>query len=58
MADGMHKMRLAQADAAVQKQRVICLRRLFSDGLRRRVRESIAIAHDEFVEQVARIKIA
>ena len=54
VADRVHQVRLAQADAAVEKQRVVRPRRRFGDRAARRVRELIRGTDDERVERVAR----
>ena len=47
MADRVHQVRLAEADAAVEKERVVRARRGFRDRLRSRVREPVGVADDE-----------
>ncbi len=53
MSDGVHQVRLAQPDPAVDEQRVIRARRRFRHGAARRVRELIRCADDEGVEGIA-----
>ena len=50
-ADGVQKMRLAEAGVAPDEQRVVCVRRVRGNGQRRRVRELVRGAHDEVVER-------
>ncbi len=57
VADRLHQMRLAEAHSAVEKQRVVGFRGLFSDGDGRGMRELIRRADDKFVERVARIQL-
>ena len=57
MADGMHQVRLAHADAAVEEERVVGLRWAFGDGFGRGARKLVAGAGDEAVEGVAGIEL-
>jgi len=47
MTDGLHEVRLAEADAAVQEQRVVAVARSFSHRLCGRVRELRVMTHNE-----------
>ena len=49
-------MRLAEADAAVEEQRIVAASRIFGDGDGRRVRELVALARDERLERVLRVQ--
>ena len=51
-------MRLAEAGAAVDEERVVGLRRRFGDGERGRVGEAVRRADDERVEGVLRVEAA
>ena len=57
VADGLHQVGLAHADAAVEEERVVGFRRTFGDRLAGGVGELIAAADDECVEGVARIQL-
>ena len=57
VSDGLHQVGLAHADAAVQEQRVVGLRRTLGDRLAGRVRELVAAADHERVKGVARIQL-
>ena len=57
VADGLHQVGLAHADAAVQEQRVVGLGGTFADGARRGMRKLIAGADDEIVERVFGIQL-
>ena len=56
VADGVHQVRLAQADAAVEEQRVIGHARLLGDGQRGGVREAVGRADDERVKRRFRVE--
>src|ERR1700733_10587980 len=57
MADGMHQMRVAHADAAIQEEWIVGARRALSNSKRSGAGELIAIADDERVERVARVEL-
>src|ERR1019366_2186365 len=57
VSDGLHEMRLAHADAAIQEQRVVSFGGALGDGLAGSMRELVAAADDEGVESVARIQL-
>src|SRR5208283_4937489 len=57
VADGLHEVSLAHANAAVEEQRVVGFGRTFGDGLASGVRELIARADDKSVESVARVEL-
>src|SRR5438105_3745985 len=54
MADRMHQVGFAQADAAVDEQRVIGARRRLRDGATRRMCELVGGTDDERVERITR----
>ena len=55
--DGMHQVGLAQADAAVQEQRIEAdARRLFGDAARAGIGKLIGLADDEVIEREPRIE--
>ena len=56
LADRLEQVRLAQADAAVDEQRVVRLARLLADGLAGRVRQAVARAGHELVERVVGVE--
>ena len=56
LTDGMHQMRLAEAHAAVDEQRVVRSRRRFGHGAAGGMRELIRGSDDERVERVAGIE--
>src|SRR5206468_996971 len=56
LADGLHKMGLAQTDAAVNEQRIVRTRRRLRDGETGRVRDFIVRADYERFEGVSRIE--
>ena len=56
LADGVHQVGLAQADAAVDEQRVVGERRCFGHRPAGGVRELVRGADDEGVEGVARVQ--
>ena len=56
VADGVQEVRLAEADAAVEKERVVAVRGRLGDGARGGVRELIRRADDEVLEQVAGVE--
>ena len=56
MPDRGHQMRLAEADTAVDEERVVLFARLIGDRLRRGMRELIARADHELRESVARVQ--
>ena len=58
VADRVHQVRLAEADAAVNEQRVVRARRRFRNRAARRVRKLIRRPDDEGVEGVARNQAA
>ena len=55
--DGLHQVGLAHADAAIEEQRVVGLRRTLGDRLAGGVGELVAAADHERVEGVARIQL-
>ena len=55
LRDRVHQVRLSEADAAVQEERVVGARGRFGDGARRGVRELVGGADDEGVEREARV---
>src|SRR5437016_6226780 len=57
MPNGLHQVRLAHSDTAVEKKRVIGLGRTFSNCLAGCVRELITASDDEGIEGIARIKL-
>ena len=57
VTDGVHEVGLAHADAAVEEERVVGLRRALGDGLCCGHRELVAAADDERVEHVLRIEL-
>ena len=57
VSDGLHQMRLAHADAAIQEERVVGFGRTLGDGLACGMRELVAGADDESVEGVARVQL-
>ena len=57
VADGVHQVGLAHADAAVEEERVVGLGRTLRDRLAGGVGELVAAADDEGVEGVARIQL-
>jgi hypothetical protein len=58
VAGGVHQVRLAQAGAAVQQQRVVVAARVQRDLQRRRAAELVAAALDEVVEGVVLVEVA
>src|SRR5262249_37691155 len=56
LADGLHQMGLAEADAPVNEKRVVCARRRLRDGKTGRVRNFVVRADDERFECVPRIE--
>ena len=52
IADRVQKMRLAEAAAAVDKQRVVFVAGAFGDRQRRRVSQIVVVAHDEVFKRV------
>ena len=56
LPDGVHQVRLAEADAAVDEERVVGQRRRLGDGAAGRVGELVRRADDEGVEGVARVQ--
>ena len=52
LADGLQQVRLAQADAAVDEERVVRLAGLLGDGDAGGVRQAVAGAGDEVLEDV------
>ena len=56
VTDRMHQMRLAQAHAAVQEQRIIRHARRLDDRKRRRVRKVVGLADHKRIERVFRIQ--
>ncbi len=58
LRDGLEQVRLAEAGAAVDEERVVRLRRRFGDGERGRVREAIRRADHERVERVLHVEPA
>ena len=57
VADGVHEVGLAEADAAVEEERVVGLRWALGDRLRGGACELVAGAEDEAVEVVARVEL-
>ena len=57
VADGMHQVGFAHADAAIDEERVVGFGWALRDGLRRRHGELVAAADDEGVELVARVEL-
>ena len=57
VADGVHEMGLAHADAAVEEERVVGLGGALGDGLGGGHGELVAAADDEGVELVARVEL-
>src|SRR6266404_1405504 len=57
LANRLHQMSLAHADAAVQEERVICLRGLSSYRLRSRMSELIARADHKISEGVLLVEL-
>ena len=57
VADGLHQMGLAHADAAVEEERVVGLGRTLGHGLAGGVGKLVAAADDEGVEGVARVEL-
>ena len=57
MADGVHQVRLAHSDAAVEEERVVGARRPLCDGQRSGAGKLVAVADDEGVEGVSRIEL-
>ena len=55
LGDRVHQVRLAEADAAVEEERVVGARRRLRDGARRGVGELVGGSDDEGVEREARI---
>ena len=58
LRDRLEQMRLAEARAAVDEERVVRLRRRLRDGQRGRVREAIRRADHEGVERVLHVETA
>ncbi len=56
VSHGVHQMRLAQADAAIEKQRVVGMAGVFRHLIGRRARELVALAFDETAEREIRIE--
>ena len=57
VADGVHQVGLAHADAAVEKERIVGLRWALGDGFGGGAGELVAVADDEGVEGVARVEL-
>jgi hypothetical protein len=57
MADRVQQVGLAEAGAAIEKQRVVAVRGALGDGARRGVRELVGGADDEGLEHVARVEL-
>ena len=57
MPNGVHQVRLAKADTAVQEKRVISLAGALGHCERSRMSELVAATNDEVVEQVARVEL-
>ena len=55
MRDRVHQVRLAETDAAVEKQRVVGVAGILRDLERGRLGELIALAFDEALEREIRI---
>ena len=53
----MHQVRLAEAHAAVQEERVVGVTGALSDGERRGVGQAVGRADDEIAECVARVEV-
>ena len=58
VADRVHQMGFAQADAAVDEQRVVSAARILRDLIGRRARQLVALAFDEIGEGEIRIQPA
>jgi len=56
VTDRVQEMRLPEAHAAVDEERIVRARRQLGDGLACRLRELIGRAHDERVERVAGVE--
>ena len=57
VADGVHQMGLAHADAAIEEERIVGARRALGDGQRSGAGKLVAVADDEVVEGVARVEL-
>ena len=57
VADGVHQVGLAEADAAVQEERVVGVAGALRDRQARRVGEAVGRADDEVRERVARVDV-
>ncbi len=57
MADRVHEVGLSQADAAVEKERIVGVRRGAGDGLRRGVGEPVGVADDKLFKSITCIKV-
>jgi hypothetical protein len=57
VADGLHEVGLAHADAAIEEERVVGLGRAFRNGLASGVGKLVAAANDESVEGVTRVEL-
>ena len=57
VADGVHEVRLAEADAAVEEERVVGVAGSLGDGEAGRVGELVGRADDEGAEGVARVQV-
>ena len=57
VADGVHQVGLAHADAAVEEERVVGLGRALGDGLGGCHGELVPAADDEGIELIARVQL-
>ena len=57
MTDGVHQVRLAKSNAAVEEERVVGLRRRLSDCPAGRMRKAGVVTHDEMLELKFRIEL-
>ena len=57
VADGVHQVGLAEADAAVQEERVVGVARALRDRQARRVGQAVGRPDDEVGERVARVEV-
>ena len=58
VSNRVHEMRLAQTDAAVNKQRIVSLGRLFGYGQRSGMGKAVAGADDKGIKRILRIQHA
>ena len=57
VADGVHQVGLAHADAAIEEERIVGARGPLGDGQRGGAGKLVAVADDEGVEGVARVEL-